>query len=141
MIQKTLTAFSFAYSECGKPFEWGLTNCGMLAARLYDKLEGGSFWRKQAINYSNNKESLNLYKNKSVYNLMIDNGFKKIDSKHLSIGDLIYAYKDGLECLHIYYGKECLSSTESDGVGMIDTKKVLNDKNAICMTKEIKCPQ
>ena len=135
MLSRNFKCYCFAASVQGKPFKWGRTNCVMLAARLYDKLEGGKFWRKQVMNVLSEQQALKLCKSKPVYNAMVSNGFKQVKAKNMRLGDLIYVYADGLERLHIYYGEACLSSTAADGVVMLNTAEVVNYKNAICLSK------
>lgn len=137
MISRKFICYNFAAKMHGKPFNWQRNNCALLAATLYDKLEGGRFWRSQVIKVTSTQQAVSVCKDKPAYKIMIDNGFKVIDADDLRLGDIIYAYKNNLECLHIYYGDLILSSGKENGVAFCKTSEILKLDDAICLSKGV----
>lgn len=101
----------FTNSIVGQKFVWGETHCIALVFKCIDAICGTNYfeWHKETHNVKSLEDAKKLCNDREALECFNDMGFMEIDIHSIQSGDIIYAFKDNLECTEIYDGSNFIS--------------------------------
>ncbi len=113
----------WARQQVGKPFEWGVTDCAMLALQAVDILTDGEHAQTYAGKWETQSQALAHFEIEKPSDVLQRLGAVEIDAIRAAAGDILtlpaYIWP---EQLHVVMGRLCLSADIDQGVCLLPTR-------------------
>jgi|TARA_B100000085_G_C18405821_1_gene456541 hypothetical protein len=118
--------FDFCNEINLKPFLWNERDCFSIICSVVDVMYNTNYYEEQLKYKRTPRSAIKFYKDKQVYNSLLEIGFKKEKDKS-QVGDVYYKIdENGKECTAINLYSHVLMANEKDGFYTV-RKKLIND--------------
>ena len=125
---KELTLHAYAQEQIGKPFEYGVNDCGLFAAGALDLLTGGNLATKLKGQWSSEKEAYQYaIDHGSIGQHWQDEGCEQVKKEFIQTGDFpVIEHKPYHFSAGVCLGAKTAISTSDKGVVLAHTAKLRN---------------
>ena len=125
---KELALHAYAQEQIGKPFEYGVNDCGLFAAGALDLLTGGNLATKLKGQWSSEKEAYQYAIDYgSIGQHWQDEGCEQVKKEFIQTGDFpVIEHKPYHFSAGVCLGAKTAISTSDKGVVLAHTAKLRN---------------
>lgn len=120
----------WADARRGSPFEWGVTDCAMLAFEAIDAMAGGEELAQKYRGRWDSERAARRFQAKGKIDtaqVLIDAGCVEVPPGHHQRGDIIVVPLDGFQCAHVCVGRTSLSVRPGAPVAWVRTADLRGD--------------
>ena len=124
---------NFLSNQLFKDFVWNETHCSMLICKAWDSVNENNnyeLWHKENYAVHSLDEAKNLCSENAGLKILEHLNYNEVDVGWQT-GDVLYAFENGLECMHIYIdGKfiSCFVDGKIESVLAYEYLKEINQK-------------
>ena len=119
----------WAEARIGAPFEWGETDCALLAFEAFDEITGGSLAHAYRARYGDARAALRFQRrfHLDLRCVLVASGCRQMEIQFAKSGDIVCVEKNGFQCGHAIVGGRAVSAWPEKGVYWAELRRLRID--------------